>query len=141
MMRIVAPVLVLCFFLFASCAKEEVDGFDSQITIASDFKIDPATGDTFYRFYMPNGFTPNSDGLNDTYFVIGTGFDYPNFSLRITSRENNLVFSSTSPNQAWSGAVQGHGDLSANGVYSVEVNVDDTSHEHHHYVYDIIMFR
>lgn len=140
-MRFIVALTFASIFLLTSCAKEEVDGFDSQITVASDFKIDPATGDTFYRFYMPNGFTPNGDGLNDQYFVIGTGFDYTHFSMRIISRENNLVFSSTNPNQAWSGAIQGYGDLCAGGVYSVEVNVDDTSHEHHHYVYDAVMFR
>ncbi len=140
-MKCVAPILFACVFLFASCAKEEVDGFDSQISIASDFKVDPATGDTFYRFYMPNGFTPNQDGRNDLYLVFGTGFDYDNFSMRITSRENNLVYSTKNPNQAWNGVVQGFADVCAMGLYTVEVNVDDTSHEHHHYVYQTMLFR
>lgn len=79
--------LCSCFlpalFLLASCAKEEVEGFDSQITIAQDFKVDPATGDTFYHIYMANGFTPNGDGRNDLYYAVGIGFDYDNFSMSI----------------------------------------------------------
>ncbi len=132
---------IASLFLLASCAKEEVDGFDSKITFASDFKIDSLTGDTFYRIYLPNGFTPNEDGVNDLYFVIGTGFDNDNFSMKITSRENNLAYTSSNPYNGWDGTVLGYGTLSATGVYSVEINVDDTSHEHHHYVYDVIMFR
>lgn len=140
-MRILVAVFGACVFLFASCAKEEVDGFDSQITIAADFKVDAATGDTFYRFYMPNGFTPNGNGINDIYYTPGTGIDYDNFEMRIYSRENNLVYYSTAPYEGWNGTVQGHGDLSPNGVYTVEVNLEDTSHEHHHYIYEAVMLR
>jgi len=140
-MKFLAAFGIASLFLFASCAKEEVDGFDSHIKVASDFKVDPATGDTFYRFYMPNGFTPNQDGLNDIYYTPGVGFDYDDFEMKIFSRENNLIYYTTDSWRGWDGRVQGGADMSAMGLYTVEVNVGDTSHEQHHYVYEAFLYR
>jgi gliding motility-associated-like protein len=140
-MKFVLPIFFVSIFLFASCTKEEVDGFDSHIKMASDFKVDPATGDTFYRFYMPNGFTPNGDGINDRYMVIGQGFDSDNFSMSIFSREKNLIWYSDDPYTSFNGAVMGRSNMSGIELFTVEINVDDTSHEHHHYLYDAMLYR
>ena len=90
-MRILVPGFCLLVFLVASCAKDDAETFDDQISVTQDYRVD-AAGDTFYRFCMPNAFTPNSDGLNDLYTVYGTGFDPDHFEMRIFSRENNLVY-------------------------------------------------
>lgn len=136
-MRILVAVFCVCVFLFASCAKEEVSGFDSQITIAQDYKVDVATGDTFYRFYMPSAFTPDQDGVNDLYIVYGIGFSDDDFEMKIFSREGNMMYYTDDPNDGFDGRVQGHGEMSAQQLYNVEVNVMDTSGELHHYVYKI----
>lgn len=139
-MKMFFPLVVL--LLVSSCSKpEELDGFDSKISIAYDYKIEPVTGDTFYRFYMPNGFTPNSDGINDKYFVVGTGFDYDNFQMWIYTREQNLVFYTDTYNNGWDGRVQGYSYVSPNQVYTVKVEVADTMHEVHHYNYDVVLVR
>jgi gliding motility-associated-like protein len=136
-MRILIAISVVCIFLFASCAKEEVSGFDNQITIAQDYNVDAATGDTFYRFYMPSAFTPNSDGVNDIYIVYGIGFIDDDFEMKIFSREGNLMYYTDDTNNGFDGRVQGHSNLSAQQLYNVEVSVKDTSGEMHHYVYKI----
>lgn len=136
-MRILVAVLGVCVFLFASCAKEEVDGFDSQITIASDFKVDAATNDTFYRFYMPSAFTPNDDGRNDLYIVYGQGWNFDEFEMKVFSREGNLIFSTNNPYHGFDGRVLGHSEISAQQVYTVDVKVMDTTGENHHYNYKI----
>ena len=51
--------------------------------------------------YIPNAFTPNGDGINDTFGVKGEGsFVY---TIAIFNRWGEKVFESTNPNQQWDG--------------------------------------
>jgi gliding motility-associated-like protein len=137
-MRFITPVLFACVFLFASCGKEEVMTFDDQITVAQDFKVDAATNDTFYRIYMPSAFTPNEDGINDLYIVYGMGFNSDEFVMSVFSREGNLIYYSRYPNQGFDGSVTGHADLNPQQVYTVDIEVQDTTGELHHYNYKVL---
>lgn len=132
-----APVFVVCTFLFASCAKEEVMTFDDQISVAQDFKVDAATNDTFYRVYMPTAFTPNDDGRNDVYIIYGTGWETEGFEMRVFSREGNLVYNTDDAYRSFDGRTQSHSDLNAQQVYTVDVLITDTTGEQHHYNYKI----
>ena len=51
--------------------------------------------------YIPNAFTPNGDGINDTFGVKGEGAFA--FSLVVFNRWGEKVFESTNPNQQWDG--------------------------------------
>ena len=63
--------------------------------------------------YIPNSFTPNSDGLNDQFRPI---FTYPEkveeYSIFIYNRWGNLVFTAQNIEQGW------NGDHCLNGVYA-----------------------
>ena len=51
--------------------------------------------------YIPNAFTPNGDGINDTFGIKGEGsFAY---TLVIFNRWGEKVFESKNPNQQWDG--------------------------------------
>lgn len=108
-------LLLLPSILIFSCAKEDVETFDNNIGYAHDFAIDPASGDTVYSIYIPSGFTPNGDGINELYLVSGIGIKRQFFAMKILNRYNNVVFSSTDLWKGWSGAIQGQGILSGSG--------------------------
>jgi len=56
--------------------------------------------------YIPNAFTPNGDGLNDRFQILG--FEkYINVSLRIFSRSGVQVFETTNPEEGWDGTFKG----------------------------------
>jgi gliding motility-associated-like protein len=139
-MRYIFPLLAGCILLFSSCSKEEADGFEPQIAVAMDYKTN-ATGDTIYRLYMPNAFTPDGDFRNDYYQVYGIGWNPQAYEMNIFSREGNLIHRSSNPYLYWDGRMQGSGELLPGGQYTVDVKVADTTQEVHHYVYHIVMLR
>ncbi|HOS48836.1 MAG TPA: gliding motility-associated C-terminal domain-containing protein, partial [Bacteroidia bacterium] len=48
-------------------------------------------------FYIPNTFTPNGDGLNDTFGIAGEALK--EFRMQIFNRWGQLVFESGNPNE------------------------------------------
>lgn len=81
------------------------------------------------QVFIPNGFTPDNDGINDILMVRGTGIAMVK-SFRIFSRWGELVFERTNfaPNDAaygWDGRVKGKEGESAVYVYTAEVICDN----------------
>jgi gliding motility-associated-like protein len=54
-----------------------------------------------FGIYIPNAFTPNQDGLNDVFYVVGTGLS--NFKMEIYNRWGQRVFLSESQTLGWDG--------------------------------------
>lgn len=72
---------------------------------------------------MPTGFTPNQDGMNDTFFVQGLDA-YPRNQLTIVNRWGNVVFDRLNYRNDWRGEnVQG-GEL-PNGTYFAILKVNE----------------
>lgn len=55
--------------------------------------------------FIPNAFTPNGDGVNDRFLVIGEGFT--DGLLSIFNRWGQLVFETTNWEQGWDGTMNG----------------------------------
>ena len=47
------------------------------------------------ELFIPDGFSPNNDGLNDTFYIKDIAVLYPNFVLEIYNRYGNTVYSGT----------------------------------------------
>lgn len=59
-------------------------------------------------FYVPNAFTPNNDGVNDTYGPFGGDcVTLSDYIFRIYDRWGSLVFESRSPDVQWDGTLAG----------------------------------
>jgi len=70
-----------------------------------------------YTFYMPNAFTPNADGLNDTFGPEGVGLDLDDYQMHIYNRWGELVFKSHDVNTGWDGKIEGTNKYEMMGVY------------------------
>jgi gliding motility-associated-like protein len=55
---------------------------------------------------LPTAFSPNGDGINDCYRVLGRP-GYTNFNLSIFNRWSELVYRSDSPDSCWDGSFEG----------------------------------
>jgi gliding motility-associated-like protein len=84
-----------------------------------------------YAFFIPNSFTPNSDGMNEVYKAEVVGAQ--SFELMIRDRWGNLVFYSTLPQLGWDGNDPKSGHPARSGVYVYQVKITDFVNEVHKY--------
>jgi gliding motility-associated-like protein len=70
-------------------------------------------------FHVPTAFTPNNDGLNDTFRPVVDYERVHQFSMVIYNRWGQLIFETTYPAEGWDGK-----DAPA-GVYSWVISYSD----------------
>ena len=73
------------------------------------------------RYYLPNAFTPNGDGINDGFRGNGAMEGATNFHLSIWNRYGEQLFETEDPFESWNGRKNNTGELSPQGVYVVQV--------------------
>lgn len=69
-------------------------------TVVKSVVIEPDFG-----IYVPNSFTPDGDGLNDTFHPKGRGID--KYNLTVFNRLGNVVFQTSDFNEGWDGSLKG----------------------------------
>lgn len=70
-------------------------------------------------FYIPNAFTPNGDGLNDTFGAIPK-YDYINkYHLSIFNRWGQMIFQTSNINTDWNGRYEGSPCMVGAYVYRI----------------------
>lgn len=101
----------------------EFDGLDAytvELTVVndagcSDHQEFTVTAPAYY--YIPSGFTPNGDGINDGFGLVMENVEL--YELTIFNRWGQVVHYSNNPDQPWLGDVNQSGQYYApNGVYS-----------------------
>ena len=76
--------------------------------------------------FIPNVFTPNQDGVNDTYFVTGAGIK--EFNMVIVNRWGNTVFQTDDIKAVWDGTTGGN--PCQDGTYFYVVTAKSASKEY-----------
>ncbi|MEM9990126.1 MAG: PKD domain-containing protein [Bacteroidota bacterium] len=72
------------------------------------------------EYFLPNAFTPNSDGTNDEFIGKGQLDHLTDFSIYIYDRYGALVFFSDNPREAWDGQRQNRAAPEGIYVYTVQ---------------------
>lgn len=94
--------------------------------------IDTATGTVYiepdWALYIPSGFTPNNDGLNDLFQVKGYGI--LEYEIYIFCRWGQLVYYSTDMNGGWDGTVKdGKSEkVVPQAVFAYKINFTTVTH-------------
>ncbi len=76
-----------------------------------------------FTYFLPNAFTPNSDGTNDGYRGNGIFTYIETFEMNIFNRWGELIYTAKNPTDAWNGRKQNTGELCPAGVYVVQVKL------------------
>ena len=77
-----------------------------------------------FTFYIPNAFTPNNDGLNDTFTPQGMDFEPASYSMSIFNRWGQEVFRSKDFKNPWDGKDR-TGNLLGPGVYAYSIVIGE----------------
>jgi gliding motility-associated-like protein len=98
-----------------------------------------------YAIYIPNAFTPNGDGLNDTFGPIGVGIrnGAGDFSMKIFNRWGQLIYETEDLYQPWNGIPKqsNNSELAPIGVYSFRINLIDILGNKHQYIGKVTLIR
>ena len=100
-------LLTLMTFAFAGIAWSQSDGPASRGTRSVNqeaYQNDQGDGEE-YKLFIPNAFTPNGDGLNDTYHIPNANFG--NFSFQVFDRWGNKVYETKNAGFHWDGSANG----------------------------------
>lgn len=85
-----------------------------------------------FTFYIPNCFTPNDDGINDTF--TGKGIGIKDYKMWIFDRWGEMLYYTNDIFKGWDGSVKGHEVDGKTDVYQWKVIVTDLTNKAHYYV-------
>ncbi len=89
-------------------------------TIVKTVEIRPLT-----TLFMPNAFTPDNNGNNDSFRGKGYTEAISDYTMTIWNRWGQLVFETDDPQDGWNGQFNNTGKTSAQGVYVYMVSYRD----------------
>jgi gliding motility-associated-like protein len=88
--------------------------------------------DADFVFYVPNAFTPNDDGINDTFS--GKGIFITKYEMMIFDRWGNLIFFTDDLNKPWDGKANFGSEIAQMDVYVWKVTLTDVFNRVHKYM-------
>lgn len=98
----------------------EVTGCESSQRLEIEVDLTNCDPDQF-PLLLPDGFSPNGDGINDTYSLENVQFLYEDYTIEIYNRYGNLVYIGDNSTRSWDGTSNQGGALGdgvlPNGVY------------------------
>ena len=108
-------------YLVALVAKDDFGCID---TVMRFIEAGCGSGD----IYIPNSFTPNGDGMNDQFSIVGTAFCITNFKGKIFDRWGEILFEWTDVDSKWDGTYKGKEVEQNVYVYQLEYFVPGGKH-------------
>lgn len=104
--------------------------FDS---IVKPLRIDPE-----FALFIPNSFTPDNDGINETFFISGFGLIEDDFQFYIFDRWGEVIYY-TQTFQPWDGTYKAV--PAEEGVYVYKVSVRDVFNKLHEFTGHVTLLR
>lgn len=104
------------------------DTMEAKLYVAPDFTV-----------YIPDAFTPDDNGVNDRFWVRGTGIT--SFQMQIFDRWGKELHFSEDMDEGWAGDVNRNGSAVQNGTYVYRVMVTDLMGEEYWYHGRVTLFK
>lgn len=108
--------------VFADTGKQEVELLITSFYGCTDTLRQIVDVVPKITYYLPNAFTPNEDGLNESFGPVGFFRGIRNYNFGIWNRFGQQIFQTNDVEQGWNGRFENSGKMSPNGVYVVRVS-------------------
>jgi gliding motility-associated-like protein len=122
------------------------DGVDQYTVVLTVVSPQGCTGQNYTTVtsppivYIPNSFTPNNDGINDVWRVVGSSIR--EIEIYVFNRWGDVIFESTDVNTVWVGdAYNGMNTFIPDGTYPYLIKVRGFNQEAAEYSGNITLFR
>ncbi len=92
-----------------------------------------------FTVYVPNAFTPDGSGYNNTFKPIMYNVQEEDYKFQIFNRWGELIFEADFLDAEWDG--QYNGDFVADGVYIYKIIVKDNRDQKHEYIGNVTLLR
>lgn len=92
-----------------------------------------------FLFYIPNSFTPDGDGINDSF--IGKGIFINEFEMAIFDRWGNLIYKTKDINIPWDGRANHGTEVAQNDIYIYSIKLTDFKRQKHVYKGKVTLIR
>jgi gliding motility-associated-like protein len=89
--------------------------------------------------WVPTGFSPNGDGLNDSFKAFSRNIQ--EFSMNIYDRSGELVFTSTQPDTGWDGTYKGKLCPVGNYIYMIVYQISPAVQKNKTLTGDLVLVR
>ena len=77
------------------------------------------------QVYVPSGFTPDNDGVNDLFLPSVTPLEQvEDYRLEVYNRWGDLVFATQNPEEGWMGAYRSGSHFAGNEVFNWVITID-----------------
>lgn len=103
-------------------------------TIRKTIMIEPD-----FVFHIPNAFTPDGDGLNETFS--GTGTFITTYNMKIFDRWGNLIYQTDDIAKAWDGKANNGKELAQMDTYVYSIEITDVKNRQHQYKGTVSLIR
>ena len=116
--------------LSANLDSSGIKYYDLKLVVTDEFMCKDSIYGTLaikeeHTLFVPNGFTPDLDGNNDTFKIFHHAMKTETFSISIFDRYGSLVFQSNDPDMAWDGTNMKTGSPLITGTYSYVLSYQD----------------
>jgi gliding motility-associated-like protein len=101
------------------------NGFGCHDSTSRTVIIGPA-----FTFYIPNAFTPNFDGFNETFY--GRGTNIAKYEMKIFDRWGSMIFKTTDLEKGWDGKTDKDIEIKE-GLYIYLIKITDSFNRKHTY--------
>ena len=103
-------------------------------TVSHTMIIDPD-----FSIYIPNTFTPDSDGLNDSFAP--KGLEFESFEMEIYNRWGEKIYHTTDIDKPWDGRKEGRSEISKPDVYEYKIRVMDFKNQILYYLGNVTLIK
>jgi len=111
-----------CEYDVFGCTNMDALNYNFEATIEDGTCVFPSPCDEFDgQAFAPNAFSPNNDGLNDSWGVITDEECWNTWEVSIFNRWGQVVFKIDNPNGRWYGSFNNGGYYVQDGVYAYTI--------------------